>query len=644
MPPKSANAQEEVKRYKQQQAWFEGRVRRYEQIAEANPAAYRMRVRLFGWLGYGYILFILLVLVAVVAFTIYAVVALRSGNSVLLRLAIFSVIVAAAIVKSLWVKINPPEGLVLSRKEAPRLFDEVEKIATKVGAPIPKEIRLDEQLNAAAAQRPRLGIFGLYENTLLLGMPLLLGLTPDEARSVIAHEFGHFSGQHGRFGAWAYRVNATWIQLRDNLYATGGRGAWLFISFVRWFSPRFAALTFVLRRRHEYDADASAADVAGAQSAAHALMRLEFLSKKLDESFWDPYYKQVAETPLPPDHAFAAMPSALAGSYKPEEINKLLTLSFKEKTGYSDTHPCLTDRLNALGQLPKGDIEGLSEELSAPVQTSAAEVFFGPTLGGILERLETRHKSRIRERWATENQRLNSLKQQLANLESVVYPTEEQEINRAVLTYRIKGEQEGEPLLRAAVEKYPNNGSPKFYVAEMLLERGDESGVPLMQEAIKQDRSWEREGRQLLANYYYLHGQAEKIEALKEEAIVSQANAAIAQRANRSLNFSDHIHPANLTAEQLSELRIILSAIKSLGVAYVVKRTIPGIDQDKYSVIVFPKWKLIEGKYDKRNLVHEIAQRPMLGGGTMIFSPLEKRKWIKKLDTIPGAKVYDSKG
>ncbi len=643
MPPLSANAQEEVKRYKQQQAWFEGRVRHYEQIAEANPAAYRMRVRLFGWLGYGYILSILLVLVAVVAFTIFAIVELQSGNSVLIRLAIFSGIIAVAIVKSLWVKIEAPEGLVLSRQDAPRLFDEVEKIATKLGAPIPKEIRLDERLNAAAAQRPRLGIFGLYENTLLLGMPLLLGLTPDEARSVIAHEFGHFSGQHGKFGAWAYRVNATWIQLRDNLYATGGRGAWLFIGFIRWFSPRFAALTFVLRRRHEYDADASAADVAGAKSAAHALMRLEFLSKKLDEAFWDPYYKQVADTPLPPDQAFAAMPSALAGSYNLQEITKLLTLSLNEKTGYSDTHPCLTDRLSALHQLPKGDLEGLSEELSAPVQTSAAQIFFGPTLNGVLERLETRHKSRIREKWATENRRLSSLKQQLANLESVVYPTEEQEINRAVLTYRINGQEDGEPLLRAAIDKYPNNGAPKFYVAEMLLERGDEAGVPLIQEVMRQDRSLANEGRQLLANYYYLHGQAEKIEVLKEEAILSQANAALAERANRSLTFADPIRSADLTPEQIHELKTIFTGIPSLGVAYVIKRFIPGIERDNYAVIVFPKWKLIEANDRKQKLVHEVARRPLLGAGTMIFSPSEKRKWMKYLDTIPGVKVYDAK-
>ena len=632
--------EKKISEHKKQEAWFEQRVREYEKLVATNPKGYRLRVRLFGWIGYLYIVFILFVLLLVLALVVLGII--YGHSAAMAKLAIFAVIIIAAIVRSLWVKIEMPKGVELTRDQAPRLWLEVDRIAEAIDADHPNHIILNTELNAAAFQRPRLGIFGFYENVLLLGMPLLLTLSPDEARSVIAHEYGHFSGQHGRFGAWAYRVNQTWYQLRENIAQTGGKGAWLFVNFVKWFSPRFAAMTFALRRQHEYEADQAAAQISSPQTAATALMRLSYLGEHVSKSFWTPFYDQVKELPQPPVHAFAAMPSSLAAQTPPEDIAPKLGAALKAQTDYDDTHPCLTDRLRAMNQLPT-DVEQTSEKLSAPVGKSAAEEFFGTGLQAVLDRIEAEHLKRITPAWAKEHARRAESQRTLDELEKVAEPTEKQEVNRAGLTFRIKGPEAAEPLLRSAMDKYPKNAAVTFWLGELLLDRNDESGIPLVKEAMALDRSCRQDALSMLAEFYYKNDRMAELDALKEEAITHYAQTSVAEQASWHLTIKDNLVEPALTPEQLTAIQAILAPIKDLGVAYVVRRVLPGTGEHAYCLLVFPRKKLVESSNENQKLVSQVANIGAFPFRTKIFSPQNRKQWIKRLNKIPNAKVYERK-
>jgi len=94
--------------------------------------------------------------------------------------------------------------------EVPELFAMLRGLEDELGAPRFHEVLLVGDNNAAVVQLPRLGVFGWYKNYLLLGLPLMQGLGPEEFKSVLAHELGHLSGGHGRFGNWLYRMRRSW--------------------------------------------------------------------------------------------------------------------------------------------------------------------------------------------------------------------------------------------------------------------------------------------------------------------------------------------------------------------------------------------------------------------------------------------------
>jgi Zn-dependent protease with chaperone function len=84
-------------------------------------------------------------------------------------------------------------GPTFEREDEPEFFAFADLLADKVGCPRPTIIQLCLQANAAASWKSSL--FGLNREgfTLILGLPLIAGLTVSQLAGVMSHEFGHFS-------------------------------------------------------------------------------------------------------------------------------------------------------------------------------------------------------------------------------------------------------------------------------------------------------------------------------------------------------------------------------------------------------------------------------------------------------------------
>jgi Zn-dependent protease with chaperone function len=160
---------------------------------------------------------------------------------------------------------------------------------------------------------PRLGIFGWQVNYLLVGLPLMQGLSPEQFEGVLAHELGHLRGGHGRFGGWIYRVNATWMQLLEQLGTEGVTGA-LLRSFFKWYAPFFHAYSFALRRQDEYEADSCAARLVGSSKYADALCLLPAHGHFVETQYWKGVFDKHRHHPEPTDTPLSTCSNGSAGN------------------------------------------------------------------------------------------------------------------------------------------------------------------------------------------------------------------------------------------------------------------------------------------------------------------------------------------
>ena len=168
-------------------ARFRALVARLERRAADRPSAYRTEVGGLAALGYLYVLGMLALLLGLVAGLIALALQLRSGGGAVGKLAVPILFVIYAIVRALWVRIPPPGGIALTHGAAPKLFDGLNEISDSLDAPRFHDVLLTDDFNASVVQVPRLGIFGWQRNYLIVGLPLMQTLAPDQFRAVLAH-------------------------------------------------------------------------------------------------------------------------------------------------------------------------------------------------------------------------------------------------------------------------------------------------------------------------------------------------------------------------------------------------------------------------------------------------------------------------
>lgn len=267
---------------------FERLVREAETLLATRPKAYRCKVAALALLGYLVLFGLLALLVGLLAGCVWLIIISHSAIIFLLKskLIIALPILIWVILKSLWVSLPAPAGYELKRKEFPALFADIEQLCRQLDTAKIHQVILTDEFNAAITQISRLGVLGWHKNILILGLPLLLALSPEQARAALAHELGHLSGNHSRFNAWIYRVRKTWYQVA---WAFEESGSSFVGKFFNWYAPYFNAYSFALARANEYEADAISAKLTSADALAQCLVAVSIYADLQVNHYWQPF-------------------------------------------------------------------------------------------------------------------------------------------------------------------------------------------------------------------------------------------------------------------------------------------------------------------------------------------------------------------
>jgi Zn-dependent protease with chaperone function len=495
-------------------------VNRLEVYARSKPSTYRLRVGLLAALGYAYILFVLVVIFALVAAVIYFMFEGGRVNFLVIKFAWVLLALAGVVLRALWVRIPPPKGIEIRREQAPQLFALVDELTRALETPRVHVVLVNGEYNASLTQVPRLGLLGWQKNYLTLGLPLMQALSPAQFRAVLAHELGHLSGNHGRFASWVYRVRQTWVQLLQRLEREQRRGSFVFTKFINWYAPYLNAYSFVLARRHEYDADLAASQTAGALDTAEALAVVELKGAYLSEKYWPEVFKHADEQAEPVRGAYAAMRPILRTSVPAADAQLFLRRSLSQETGYDDTHPSLASRLDALGfdtdardelvnRLANERDAQLDKTIDAQHGETASECFLGGLEEEFARRLDSEWFESVKQVWRERHKYVNESHRKLAALEEKARDGEltvEEVWSRAYWTAEFKTEDEAIPLLREVVARKPKHAQANFLLGQMLLARKDPSGVEHIERAMAAEPQSVPAGCHMLYSFFRSQG------------------------------------------------------------------------------------------------------------------------------------------
>jgi Zn-dependent protease with chaperone function len=297
----------------------------------------------------------------------------------------------------------------LDPSKEPLLFAFVDGVCASVGAPTPKRIDVDCQVNASASfERGGLGLLG-NNLVLTIGLPLVAGLDLRQFAGVLAHEFGHFSQRGGMrlsyiirsINMWFARVvyeRDSWDEALGSWSGAGNVYLMILVGLARvvvWLTRRVLwvlmmaghIISSFLLRQMEFDADRYEARMVGSATFESTARRLGVLNlavqgahADLSQSWSEGHLADnlprlieanVAQIPAP---VLAAVDESIA----------------RRKTGLFDTHPADQDRIASaraedtdgifhLGG-PATDVFRSFDALARAATFDYYKALFGPTL------------------------------------------------------------------------------------------------------------------------------------------------------------------------------------------------------------------------------------------------------------------------
>lgn len=260
-----------------------------------------------------------------------------------------------------------PKPFSLDPAKEPVFFAFVQEIATAVGAPVPRRIDMDCEVNASASFRRGLLSFLGNDLVLTVGLPLVSGLDARQLAGVLAHELGHFAQGAGMrltyiirsVNFWFVRVVYERDRWDESLLAWSRDGdvrSQIFGGLARlmvWLSRKVLwalmhighILSCFMLRQMEYDADRYGARLAGSDQFDATNRKIILLSLASNGARHDlglSWQEQRLCDDLP-------MLIHRNISQIPAEVTVRVDKDIRTKTtGLFDTHPCDADRLKSV--------------------------------------------------------------------------------------------------------------------------------------------------------------------------------------------------------------------------------------------------------------------------------------------------------
>jgi Zn-dependent protease with chaperone function len=619
---------------------FESLVRRLEQEAAGNPIGYRRKLGALAFLGYSYIAATLTLLIGGASlmgwmFTVsHAMVLLGKVGWALL-------VLIYLVLRAMWVRLEPPQGRALTSQECPELFRLIEELRAKGTAPPVNQVLLTGDYNAAIVQHPRFGIFGGTRNYLIIGLPLMQSLSQAEFQAVVAHEFGHLSGAHGRFGAWIYRLRTGWARLLSALQAQNHWGAALFTRFFNWYAPLFSAYSFVQARQQEYEADRMSVAAVGRDATASALLRVNTQGEFLAETFWPSVFKRADADPAPTMSPFTILGASLKLRDPTAAPDRALAKALTQRTGYSDTHPCLADRLKAIAVEPY---------LPEPITASAADVLLGPTFEGLRRELDERWRTNVKQWWTKRHQYANESRARLGVLERKAEAeplSEDEHWDRARFTEEFASSDAAMALYVQLLERNPQHVGALWRRGQLLLARDDPHGIEQLSAAARIDPKLEQPACAAVVGFHRRHGRESEAKEYEKRYWELSEQGELARRERANVRSTDRLMEHGLDAvtlgafvrglERVAGLRGVLLARKALKYQPERPLYVLGVISDA------PWWKPVS-RVAEKELVARISQECRTPGDTLIVSLKLSSAFRAPLRRIRGSEVHRRRG
>jgi Zn-dependent protease with chaperone function len=262
-----------------------------------------------------------------------------------------------AVFKAMFARVGTGSfGLRKGRRDCPKLYAALDEVARRVETDPVDEVWIAPGADFGVHQEGRgpFGVFGGRKRVLTLGLCVMHYLSISEFKSILAHEYAHFSHADTYWNRFLFQVT---LSLRTAMREMARTGGWVtyvnpFFWFFWLYSRSYSLLSSGFSRSREFLADRMACTLYGAEVFARALRKV-----CTDGSHFEgTVYHNIVRL-LKHKKAYVNMYLAFRQhrdeNLSEEDRRKLHRKLLDERPSLFASHPTFQERMEAARQLPR---------------------------------------------------------------------------------------------------------------------------------------------------------------------------------------------------------------------------------------------------------------------------------------------------
>jgi Zn-dependent protease with chaperone function len=247
-------------------------------------------------------------------------------------------------------------GIPKTAADCPKLHAMLAEVAQKVGTVPMDEVYIAPGASIGVHQEGRgpFGMFGFKRRVLTLGLSTLHFLSTGELKSILAHEYAHFSHHDTFYSRFIYQVQRSVEEALAGMGEAGGRLNYVnpFFWFLYVYYRAYSMLAAGYSRSREFLADRMAATLFGADVFTAALSKVATEGQFFEATIYN-HMQSLVNEGKSFKNMYETYRSFREEQLTAEERSELYQKLLQEKESLFASHPTYQERCEAIAGLPR---------------------------------------------------------------------------------------------------------------------------------------------------------------------------------------------------------------------------------------------------------------------------------------------------
>ena len=283
---------------------------------------YRVLTVLFACSGYLFLLLFPVLLVSMPVMLYFSIQsAMSSQQWFLVTTELLLMLLGGGISYAIYsMRFSLPSGLELNAADFPRLFELLQELGEVYGKPRIDRVVLRDRFDIRIVKTPRNGFAFSTTRTLVIGLPVLLTMSPLDVHVLLARRVGQLSGKQSRLNSWLYFLRDMWGEYLVGCARTRHLLAKPVCAFFAWFAPLFRSFSVGIARNSELDADRYALRAINDRDVARGITGQALTCAYLTHSYWPSVLRTAKQSGKPQALPHEGMEKIFAGGLSEKEV------------------------------------------------------------------------------------------------------------------------------------------------------------------------------------------------------------------------------------------------------------------------------------------------------------------------------------